>query len=121
MNKHQFEITATLKDESGVADAALHLGMALAKAGDVSITATEQSEALGMTRKEIVLSIVISFATSVAATVATDTIKEALSKVHCNAIMHVDITYDSASSAQAGSVPPADIEKKPVQHAKHSR
>ena len=37
LNAHQFEITATLNNESAVADAAAHLGMALAKAGDVSI------------------------------------------------------------------------------------
>jgi len=35
LNAHQFEITATLNNESAVADAAAHLGMALAKAGEL--------------------------------------------------------------------------------------
>ena len=98
MNRYQFEISATLKDESAATDAAVHLGMALAKIGDISVVATEQSEALGMSRNEIILSIIISFTTSVVATAATDAIKAALKDVHTSAVLHVDVTYDSHGS-----------------------
>ena len=52
-----------------------------------------------MSRNEIILSIIISFTTSVAATAATDAIKAALKDVHTTAVLHVDVAYDSHNSA----------------------
>jgi hypothetical protein len=101
MNTYRFEISATLADVASVPDAGVRLGAALAKAGDVVISRIEQTEALGMTRKEIVLSIIISFTTSIAATEATDLIKSLLKNVHTTAVLHVDVTYDSSDDTKA--------------------
>lgn len=86
-----FGLDVELDDSAAVASAAFKLGTALAALSGVELKAIEVTQSVGARRDGLILAVVISIATPLAAPAALDVLKAALS--------HTDIQFSIALQA----------------------
>lgn len=105
----RYRITLYVADREKAAEIVRRLGAKLVPR-EAAIESVEEAEAVGMTRTELALTILLSFSTSVSANLATPTIQQALDEVRQEIGELVDFEVLPAAEATAPhqGTPPAD-------------
>ncbi len=98
MSSHDFSISISLDDESRLVDTVAQACFVLGGMEGVNINRTDTALGLGIRRDSLIVSIVISFTTSLMASAAYDIMKEKMSQVESKQGVHVEIIkIDTAS------------------------